>query len=56
MSKKKRSGAVAIKPEGSWRNVWGHRELYLMLLPGLITCVVVRISARWVFSATAREV
>ena len=40
MSKKTRGGAVAIKPEGSWRNVWSHRELYLMLLPGLIYLII----------------
>ena len=40
MSKKKRGFAAAIKPDGGWQNVWSHRELYLMLLPGLIYLII----------------
>ncbi len=40
MNKKKRGGSAAIRSGDRWKKVWGHRELYLMMLPGLIYLII----------------
>lgn len=39
MSKKKR-GAAVIRSKSKWSDVWSHRELYLMMLPGLLYLII----------------
>ncbi len=36
----KRGNAAALRPKVSWKNVWAHRELYLMMLPGFAYLII----------------
>lgn len=40
MSSARRNKPVTLKNKITWKNVWGHRELYLMMLPGFAYLII----------------